>query len=269
VTSPRQSWQKYRKLMNLYEFGLSGLDLKSKVVLDCAIGAGESTYYWAREIDRQGGTSMIIGCDLSLNDDDRMVIQNNLKEFSKYVQLRELDITELSTISSNSIDYINCDDTLVFLALTVGKLEKTVRGFYRVLKGKGIIVINSEIPMEYSEIPFEQNQVRRWNLAKAIYALNGEVWSSEPGYPEVKSLLQNNGFEIIDEMQQKPFKQANANDCLLEWENIMNRKINGLRVSHELKRELTNEVVRIKEAVIDNGMACPGYYSIKSQKKIA
>ncbi|MCK4225799.1 hypothetical protein KAX29_02790, partial [candidate division WOR-3 bacterium] len=81
---------------SFYEFILEDLDLRNKIILDAAVGAGESTYFWAKRIDEQGGTSKIISVDNYLPKSCREEIKKRLGKYSKYVELKEGDIFDLS-----------------------------------------------------------------------------------------------------------------------------------------------------------------------------
>ena len=53
-------------MSEFHDFVLKDLNLKNKIILDAAVGAGESTYFWAKRIHEQGGTSKIISIDNDL-----------------------------------------------------------------------------------------------------------------------------------------------------------------------------------------------------------
>ncbi|MBU4485698.1 MAG: class I SAM-dependent methyltransferase [Candidatus Delongbacteria bacterium] len=253
-------------IMNIYEFSVDKLDLKNKIIFDCAIGAGESTYYWAKAIHEQGGSSKIIGFDNNLSGEDRNIIHENLKDFSQYVEVKNGDISDLNDYKNNSVDYINCDDTVVFLANTVGLLEKSIKEFHRLLKPGGKIVINSEIPVSWNSEVYIQNQYRRWNFAKAILAFKGEIWSIEPSCEEIKKIVIDNGFVIEKEKMFQPFKQHNPTPCINEWYEIMRDEINLLKIGEKLKIALLVEASVIRNNVLEKGMACPAYFAIHCMK---
>ena len=160
------------KMSEFYDWVLRDLNLKDKVVLDAAVGAGWATRFWAEKIHEQGGTSKIISIDNDFPGGWKEKIMTRLGEYGKYVQLKEADIFDLP-FDNESIDIVNCDDTIVFLDPTPLKLLIALNEFRRVLKPSGELIITSEIPVDLS--PENEGQWRRWNLAKAIYDLKGET----------------------------------------------------------------------------------------------
>ena len=96
-------------------FVFKGLDVKNKTILDAAVGAGKSTYFWAKRLHEKGGNSKIISVDNDLPRIWRKKIEERLGNYMQYVELREGDIFNLNFINDNSIDIINCDDTIIFL----------------------------------------------------------------------------------------------------------------------------------------------------------
>lgn len=252
--------------MNIYEDSLQGLELSDCLILDCAIGAGEATYYWAAEIQRQGGSSVIHGLDLSFSAADRQVIAENLQEFQSLVKLVEGDVRTLANYADSSVDYVLCDDTLVFLAAAIDGVQQALQSFYRVLKPGGRLVLQSEIPIENANFPYEHNQLRRWNFAKAVYALKGEVWSVEPTLVEVEDLVNQAGFTIEQKKLYPVSKQKDPSATIAEWIELMQSEIPALPVSEALKQSLLNETAEIAEAVKKEGMACPGFFTLRCRK---
>lgn len=253
--------------MKIYEYNTSGLDFNNKLIFDCAIGAGESTFYWAKAIHDNGGTSRIVGFDRDLTADDIEIIKDNLKQYSKYVEIKCANITDLHAYKSNSVDYINCDDTLVFLAATIGNIEAALKEFYRLLKPNGLLIINSEIPVLWGNDTYIQNQYRRWNLAKAIFSLKGAIWALEPDKKSIIKILEDIGFLIDKEKEFDSKKQKNPIPCIEEWASIMKSEVKELNISQKLKESLFDEIKEIEHNVREQGMACPGYYSLQCSKR--
>lgn len=252
--------------MNIYEYNIAGLHFDNKVIFDCAIGAGEATYYWAKAVHENGGSSRIIGFDIDLAEEDIARITGNLDEYRKYVTIRQEDITDLHAYQSGSVDYINCDDTLVFLAAKVGSLEAAFKEFWRLLNDNGYLILNSEIPVSWDTKKYMQNQYRRWNLAKAIYGLKGCIWAAEPEKTDVVKILQAIGFEIVQEREFECHRQDNPILCIEEWEQIMRSEVQELHISNDLRDSLNTEIQEITSNVRTYGMACPGYYSLRCRK---
>jgi len=256
-----------------YDFVLKDLDLKNKIILDAAVGVGESTYFWAERIDEQGGTSKIISIDafdipIISEKEWKEEIKKRLGKYNKYVQLKKADIFDLNFLENEEIDIVNCDDTLVFLNPKPLKLLSVLKGFHRVLKPSGDLIITSEIPIEHIKNPSYEGQWRRWNLAKAIYCLKGETWSSEPLPEEVKFALQLMGFKVYAEKTFPKKKNFKYQECMNEWKAIMLNDIKNLAWDN-LKDTLIESVDMVYRKVKKDGyLMNPALYILKCRKII-
>lgn len=254
-------------MVKFYKFVLKDLDLRNKVILDAAVGAGEATYYWAKRVHEQGGTSKIISIDFELSNAQQ--IRNRLGKYSRYIQLAEADIFDLNFLKDGSTDIVNCDDTIVFLNPKPLKLLVALKEFHRVLRTSGDLIITSELPIENFEDPNDEGQWRRWNLAKAIYDLKGKTWSSEPLLEEVKFSLEFIGFEVYAEKtfsKGKGFKKYQV--CMDEWKEIMLKDIKELPWDNHLKNALTKSVNKTYNKVAKDGyLMNPALYVLKCRKK--
>ena len=255
-------------MKKIYEFVLEGLDLRNKVILDAAVGAGESTYFWAKKVHEQGGTSRIISVDIDLPEVWKDRIRARLGNYSRYIELRKADIFDLHFLKDESIDIINCDDTIVFLNPKPLKLLLALKEFERVLKPGGHLIIKSEIPVENYDNPENEGQWRRWNLAKAIYNLKGETWSSEPLPEEVKFALQLIGFKVYAEKIFPKSKSFKYKECMDEWKEIMLKDVEGLPWGNYLKKALRREIEETYNKVIKDGyLMNPTLYVLKCEKR--
>jgi ubiquinone/menaquinone biosynthesis C-methylase UbiE len=255
-------------MKEVYNFVLEALDLKNKFILDAAVGGGESTYFWAKGVHKQGGTSKIISIDNDFSDAWDEKVKKSLGEYSKYVQLKEADIFDLSFLEDKSIDIINCDDTIVFLNPKPLKLLLALKQFDRVMKSGGHLIITSEIPIESFDNPENEGQWRRWNLAKAIYNLKGETWSSEPLPNEVKFALELIGFKIYAEKVFPEKKNFKYQECMNEWKEIMLKDVEKLPWNNHLKDALGKEIYETYNKVIkDEYLVNPSLYVLKCKKE--
>jgi Methylase involved in ubiquinone/menaquinone biosynthesis len=255
-------------MSELYNWVFKDLNLKDKVILDAAVGAGWATRFWAEQVHEQGGTSKIISIDNDFPGEWKEKIMTHLGEYGKYVQLKEADIFDLP-FDSESMDIVNCDDTLVFLNPAPLKLLTALKEFHRVLKPSRDLIITSEIPLNFED-PEDEGQWRRWNLAKAVYDLKGETWSTEPGPGEVKFALEILGFDVYD---QKIFPKTRNTHTYLEgineWKEIMLNDISKLQWDG-LKDSLTRTVNETYEKVKkDEYMMNAPMYVLKCKKGIA
>ncbi len=250
-------------MSEFHDFVLKDLNLKNKIILDAAVGAGESTYFWAKRIHEQGGTSKIISIDNDLPEVWREKIKTKLEDYKKYVELKEADIFNLNFLESESIDIINCDDTIVFLNSKPLKLLRALKEFERVLKQNGILIITSEIPIEDEN----EGQWKRWNLAKAISDLKGKIWSSEPLPDEVKFALKLLGFKVYAEKIFPPRKNFKYRECMNEWKEVMLRDIKELHWNDDLKNSLIESVNEVYNNVTKDGyLMNPSSYVLKCKK---
>ena len=254
-------------LSEFYDFVLKDLDLSNKIILDAGVGAGESTYFWAKEVHEQGGASRIICIDKNLPEAWKGKIKTKLGGYYKYVEPREADIFDLRFLEDESIDIINCDNTIAFLNRKPLKLLLALKEFERILKANGDLIIISEIPLEDFDNPENEGQWRRWSLAKAICNLKGETWSSEPLHGEVKFALALAGLNTYAEKIFPPRKNLKYQECMTEWKEIMLKEISGLPWNDHLKDGLSNELEAIHNKVIKDGyLMSPSLYVLKCKK---
>ena len=253
----------------IYEFALKDIDLKNKIILDAAVGAGYATKLWAERIEGEGGTSKIIAVDTfdipGENEEDwKREIEERLGNLKKYVEIRKGDIFNLNFLEDGSIDIINCDDTLVFLNSKPLKVLQALSEFKRVLKPGGILVIVTELPLKNKE----EGQWLRWNFAKGICGLNGEVWSTEIEPDELEYALSLLDFEVIDEKKFSGKKSEKYEAAMSEWLRIMNEYMDQLPYSKDFRMAMKEEAKRIYEKVESDGyLMTPPYYVIKVRKR--
>jgi len=249
-------------------YALAGLDLRDRVILDAAIGLGRATRFWAEEIERQGGTSRIIGVDEDLAPRWREKIVARLGELSSYVELREADIFELGSLDDESIDVINCADTLVFLNPKPMRCLAAFREFRRVLRPGGELIVTSELPIPYPRTPEEEGEWRRWNLSKAVFALRGKNWSTEVGLDETIDALDLAGFHVREHREFG--RKRNVEHCeemLEEWREIMEEEI-GATPWGELKATLKAAVEEVSRRIRADGFAlAPGKFVVQGRKR--
>ena len=255
-------------MSKLYEYVLKNLDLRNKVILDAAVGRGYATYHWAKRIHEQGGTSKIIAIDIELTSKLRDAIRARLREYSEYVQFEKADIFDLNFLKDESIDIINCHNTMVFLNPKPLQLLLALKEFHRVSRTSGNLIITSELPIENFEDLEDEGQWRRWNLATAIYNLKGKTWSSEPLLEEVKFSLELSGFKVYAEKMFPKKKIFEYQECMDEWKEVMLKDVKELPWDKYLKDALRKGVNKAYRKVTQDGYVMnPALYVLKCKKK--
>lgn len=185
----------YRGLKN---FLTKDLNLNDCVILDAALGNGKSTRRWAEKIDEVGGTSRIVAVDKEITDENLKKINDNLGEFKKHVKIKEGNIFSLDFLENDSIDIINCHDTIIFLNNRPLKLLFALEEFKRVLKIGGKLIITSELPPNPNKDPEAEGEWKRWTLLKMVHEMAGENFATFPRQQELKKALEVFNFEVCD-----------------------------------------------------------------------
>ena len=251
--------------MNLYQTVLHGLDLNGKIILDAATGAGEATQLWAEYIHKNQMDARIISVDIDQPQEWIDRIKGELGGLEKYVEFYQADIFDLDFLGDESIDVLNCDSTIVFLNPRPLRLLDAFKEFHRVLKPGGKLIIVSEFPPENT--PQTRGQWQRWNLAKAIWDLNGETWSVEPLPEEVESAPKLLGFTSFQCHRFPGYPIRAFQACIDEWGEIMAKKISELAWP-ELRQVLSQQVQAVKEKICEEGFMLPDQYVLKCIKKL-
>jgi len=86
-------------MSEFYDFVFNDLDLRNKLILDAALGSGEATYLWAKNIVEQGGTSKIISIDTfdipGINEEEwKEKIKERLGKYNEYVDIKKVYIND-------------------------------------------------------------------------------------------------------------------------------------------------------------------------------
>lgn len=251
-------------MQEIYNYIFDRVSLKSKTILDAATGVGRATEAWVRQIHTVKGNSQIISVDLEQPEEIVHSIRRRLDKLSQYVEFEELDIFELDrNFHAESFDVINCDDTIVFLNSRPLKVLDALHQFRRLLKPDGTLVIVSEIPVDRHE---GEMQWRRWNLARAIWTANGEIFSSEPRLRELSAALSYLGFAVCSEKAFPARKVTDFEQVLQEYRKTALDKIAQLPWP-ELKSPLSSAVQDVCRGIRKQGyITAPAKFVLLAQK---
>lgn len=185
--------------MELLEYVTEGVDLTGKIILDAALGRGKAACHWAEKIHESGGDSHIIAVDKEIPVQNRKNVKEILGKYQKYVDMKEANIFSLDFLAANSIDIVNCHDTIVFLNSRPLKLLQALQEFKRVLKPGGKLMLTSELPPDYPDDPEAEGEWKRWTLLEIVHILAGEDFASFPRPRELKTALDLLGFSVYQE----------------------------------------------------------------------
>lgn len=250
--------------MSVYDWIFKDLQLDGKIVLDAATGAGEATAAWAKYIHEHRFNARIVSVDNELPQEWVQRLRTKFGPLNSYIELHQADIYNLAFMEDGSVDIINCDDTIVFLNPRPLKLLAAVKEFKRVLKPGGTLIIVSEFPPDNT--PQAEGNWRRWNLAKAIWALNGETWSTEPFPQEVQAALELLGFKafVLNRFPCRPL--ADYQTVIHEWEEVMEAKICTIPWPG-LRQALRKQVQAVIDRIHGDGyLLTPERFVLKSTK---
>ncbi len=247
------------------EFAVEGLDLDKKTILDAAVGAGKATAFWAEKISQGGFSSRIIGVDIDLPSCWRKKIEERLGDHKNYVELIEGDIFHLDFLENESIDIINCADTIIFLNEKPLRLLQAFREFRRVLVPGGNLIITSEYSGK--DMGVNEGQWRRWQLSKSIFELMGKTWSQEPEPQEIRGALEIMGFTITGERDFPAKRIENFREVMDEWKNDMTESVEKLPWDDKFRQTIREEVKKVYQGVLKEGyLLGPAKFIIKARK---
>jgi ubiquinone/menaquinone biosynthesis C-methylase UbiE len=255
-------------MAEVHEYVLGKLDLRNKKILDAAVGAGKSTWFWAKAIHDQGGSSRIMAIDNDYSGGWDEKIRDRLGEFGRYVQLIQADILDLGCLRDGSIDVINCADTILFLNPKPLRLLTALKEFQRLLRPSGRLIVTSEIPVTEHSGPEGEGQWRRWNLSKAIHALMGETWASEPLVEDLTLAMNLLGFDFLSASTFPGGKDSSSvREIMDDWKETTSADIGELSWD-DLKAPLLSAVQKVHENVMRDGyIMAPSKYALLFEKR--
>jgi len=251
--------------MDPLQFAVSGLELADKTILDAGTGVGRATAFWAGCLEEQDYQSRIISVDLDLSPARKREVEDRLGSKSRFVELVEGDIRDLSFLQEGAVDIVSCSDTIIFLSDPPLSILRALAEFKRVLTTGGHLIITSEFPS--TQLDQEEGQWARWQLIKSVAALQGTVYSTEFLPEELDLALQLWGFKVYDRHDFSPVKITEFQPLLEEWRLMIMEQINNLPWDEGFRLSLQKEVDKICSRVQEDGyLMGPGKFVLKARK---
>ena len=269
---------KWNKLLNRYlkngrrislellEYLTEDLDLENKLILDAALGMGRATRHLAEEARNCGEDCRIIAVDRDISAEHSRKIREILGVQNDNVELKEADIFSLDFLEENTVDIINCHDTIVFLNERPLQLLGALKEFKRVLRPAGKLLIASERPLDPGGDPAAEGEWKRIKLMEAAYSLAGEKWADFIQPEELELALDLLGFDVYD---QRIFPGEKNEDSfklpLLESQELIEEKIKELSWSH-LGLALEKEMEELRREADEAGyLKAPDKFVLKAE----
>lgn len=234
---------------------LKGLDLEGKKVLDAGTGACGMT----KHLEDRGAE--IISVDINTE------YLKQCKEQTETAQFLRADLSDLTSLKSETFDYVVCN--FVISALSENKdiiITSVLREFEKVLKENGTLVIIDYYPFEEakSPAPLDRSHIELWRLENAISELIGEghleEYTPEVLEEELNSIgFQNMGTSTLLEPVPWPI------DLLREHEIVIKDNIDKLE-SDRLKESLMCELEKIMDSTEDRKVESGAIYELRAEK---
>ena len=242
-----------------YAWLFNGERFEDVRILDAATGAGGMTQKLAR---RAGGSTRIVSVDI---DQDTRVLDSLQSSLQTPLTFIEDDLHQLQSVPDAAFDVVVCDDTLAFLSMPPLRTLSAIDTFHRVLKDGGRLLISAESPDE-SRHP--TGEWRRWQLAKAVFALKGEAFYEPIHRNDLTRALARSGFHVEASQSFPGGMMKDFEPLIEEWEAILLHEIVHLPWGEGLKKTLHNTVVALSRSIRADGyLDTPDTFAVKAVKR--
>ena len=171
------------------------VNLEGKVILDVGAGKGATTMKVLEKMSSQGAEGMIIAIDV---DSDSLMFAKGKVARTQRVGIVEFITADAShmPLRDESIDLIVSSRALADMNSPPCHLVKVLAELYRVLKGRGRVILSDECPI-IKPAKEEELAFLRWKLAKAISHIIGREHAHEVDPNDLEFIMKLIGFKRI------------------------------------------------------------------------
>lgn len=252
------------KIITAEKFLWEGINLDGKVVLEGGTSWGNTTNIVAKKVSENHWKTKLISIDI--DDSHFGEIEDQLKGYFEELVLRKGDLSDLSFISSDSIDVVICNYTLSSVNQFPLRVVKALKEFYRVLRKGGKLLITEEMPIWSVNSEDYSYWSKRLRIIKSINVLKAMAHFNEMHPHDLEEVLETVGFKNINwsEFNEK-INAEMATKFLDKRKQTLIKGLNDLQNEHVTKGfvELTEKLV--KEFQDAKEFSAPAYI-IKAEK---
>ncbi|KAB3530464.1 class I SAM-dependent methyltransferase [Alkaliphilus serpentinus] len=232
------------KIVTAEKFLWEGLNLDGKQVLEGGTSWGNTIDLIASKVRENGWKTNLISVDI--DDSHFNEIENRVKGTFQDLSLRKADLSDLSFVSSETIDIIICNYTLASVNQFPLRAIKVLKEFYRVLKVGGKLLITEEMPIWSVDSNEYEYWSKRLRIIKSISVLKAMAYFNEIHPKDLEEALTIVGF---NHLQWQEFKEKI--DAELATRFLDKRKQTLIKGRDDIhNQQLTNGFVEVTEKLI-------------------
>ena len=183
------------KITTADKFLWDDIDLHGKVVLEGGTSWGNTTRIIAKKVMENRWITELISVDIDDSHFDE--IEKDIKNYFKKLILRRADLSDLSFISSESIDVVICNYTLSSVEQFPLRVMRALKELYRVLRPSGQLIITEEIPIWAVDNKKHPYWSQRLRIIKSISILKAMSIFNEIHPRDLEEGLKIIGFKDI------------------------------------------------------------------------